>query len=470
MFSTLAQHAALRPEQIALHADGHVIAYGALLPEIDKRVALLKQADIEVLGLQLANSADWILWDLAALRAGVVCVPLPAFFTPQQLAHVIRSAGVEACITPTGFAFNQLEQLPSMPPATAKITFTSGTTGTPKGVCLPAPSMIQLAQSLLSAIGAEYGKRHASVMPLPILLENVAGVYTALLAGAKVYIPSPATIGMENPFRPDFSRLSQYIAQHEITSLILTPELLRGLIPAARMNKAAFASLRFIAVGGATVPPALLQAARHAGLPVYEGYGLSECASVVALNTPSADFPGTVGRVLPHVSVAIRGGEVVVGNPAFLGYLGDPPRSPTEPFATGDNGMLRPDGTLSIFGRRKNTIITAQGRNIAPEWVEAELLLQPQIAQAFVYGSDLSFPQALLVPSREQADLAAAIARVNATLPVYAQIARFDVVPPFTVQNGMLTPTGRLRREQISHTYQSLMKAEAHHDPIRQIS
>ena len=230
------------------------------------------------------------------------------------------------------------------------------------------------------------------------------------------------------------------------------------------------ASLRFVAVGGATVPPALLKAAWAAGLPVYEGYGLSECASVVALNTPASDHPGAAGKILPHLQVEIRDGEVAVLNPAFLGYLGEPARNATDWFATGDNGTIDAHGVLRIFGRRKNIIITAQGRNIAPEWVESILLSQPEIAQTFVYGDDLAFPQTLLVPVAEDVDLAEAVARTNRMLPTYAQLARFDVVPPFTPQNGMLTATGRLRREQIMQAHPQLIKGERNHDILRHVS
>ena len=470
LFDVLAQHATQKPDHVALCGDGVTLTYGTLTQAISEKIDLLTQYDIKVLGLQLSNSVEWILWDLAALKAGIVCVPMPPFFTPPQVAHVIASAGIDTCITKHGLVLTHPGTTAIIPPSTAKITFTSGTTGTSKGVCLSGSSMAQLPQSLLSVIGSEYGERHLSVMPLAILLENVAGVYTALMAGAEVYIPVSTEIGMGNPFQPDFMKLAEFIAQHRITSIILTPELLRGFMYAAHANIHLCASLRFIAVGGATVPPALLRVARAAGLPVYEGYGLSECASVVALNTPDADYSGTVGNILPHVKVAIRDGEVVIENPAFLGYLGEPARNPMDTFATGDNGAIEANGALSISGRRKNTIITSQGRNIAPEWVEALLLSQPEIAQAFVYGDDLPFPQALLVPTHAAAALADAVARVNLELPVYAQLVHFDMVQPFTPHNGMLTATGRLRRKPIADTYQSLIKKGTDHAILRHVS
>ena len=468
LFTALTRYAQEKPDAVALHDNDITLTYGALPEAIHEKETLLLKAGVNVLGLPLANSVEWILWDLAALKADVICVPLPSFFTAQQITHVLASAGIDTCVSGKQLTAMPPQKNVSIPAETAKITFTSGTTGTPKGVCLSAARMEQVSQSLLSAIGSEYGERHLSVMPLAILLENIAGVYTALLAGAQVFIPSPASIGMDQPFRPDFAKLLEFVAKHRITSIILTPELLRGLLGTIRANvNQPCASLRFIAVGGATVPPALLQAARSKGLPVYEGYGLSECASVVALNTPGSDHPGTVGKILPHVQLKICDGEVIIHNPAFLGYLGNAPRNPADEFATGDNGSLDNDGVLSISGRRKNTIITTQGRNIAPEWVESLLLSQPGVAQAFVYGEGLPFPQALIVPTEPDLLLHNAVSRVNEMLPNYAQIADFHLVSPFTPQNGMLTATGRLRRNHIADVHQQLMKGIEDHDILR---
>ena len=266
--------------------------------------------------------------------------------------------------------------------------------------------------------------------------------------------------GMANPFAPDFGVLARCIAEREVTSLIFVPELLRGLVAAAARDNGFCASLKFVAVGGATVAPTLLQTARGLGLPVYEGYGLSECASVVALNLPGQDEIGTAGRVLPHIAVEIIDGEIVVRNPPFLGYLGEPARTPGLPFPTGDDGNVDDGGKLKVSGRRKNIIVTSQGRNISPEWLESLLLQGGDIAQAIVYGDSLPFPQALIVPVRADADIAGVVTRANSELPSYAHIAHFDIVPPFTPQNGLLTGNGRPRRAAIAKTYAYLMNPE----------
>jgi long-chain acyl-CoA synthetase len=199
------------------------------------------------------------------------------------------------------------------------------------------------------------------------------------------------------------------------------------------------------------VAPALLQQASQSGLPVFEGYGLSEAASVVAVNTVDHQRIGSVGRLLPHSDVEIaEDGEVMMQRPAFLGYVGETGREGT--FSTGDIGMLDDGGYLYITGRKKNIIINTMGRNISPEWPESELLAQPQIAQAIVFGDANTELGALLVPSSAEVDipkLSEAVAHANRHLPEYAQVHHWRVTTPFTISNQQLTGTGRPRRDVI---------------------
>jgi pyrroloquinoline quinone (PQQ) biosynthesis protein C len=176
---------------------------------------------------------------------------------------------------------------------------------------------------------------------------------------------------------------------------------------------------------------------------------LTECASVVSLNSLAHDRPGTTGRALPHVNIALENGEIIIRNPGFLGYVGEPHSGP---FHTGDLGELDEKGFLSITGRKKNVLITSYGRNVSPEWVESVLLAQPEITQAFVYGDAQPYLSSLIVPSRVDADISRAIERANASLPDYAQIHHTTMTAPFTPQDGTLTGNGRLRRQNILET------------------
>lgn len=120
--------------------------------------------------------------------------------------------------------------------------------------------------------------------------------------------------------------LGEALLRWSTQSLVLVPELLRLLLALCTSTPTLaqqLKSLRFIAVGGGKVAPDLIKHARQLGLPVYEGYGLSECGSVVALNSLDADKPGSVGRPLPHCQVTIASdGEIMVSGSAMLGYLG----------------------------------------------------------------------------------------------------------------------------------------------------
>ncbi|MFN3828317.1 MAG: AMP-binding protein [Micavibrio sp.] len=426
---------------IAIRDAASALSYGRLVNEITNRAHSLQ--NVRVLALSLDNSIEWILWDLAALYAGVPCVPLPLFFTQDQIFHVLQSAGVTHIISPEGLRDTGLEGTAALPQGTAKITFTSGTTGTPKGVCLSQGAMENVAGSIVAVLGDKFVGNHASVLPLAVLLENVAGVYAGLMAGCTIQLTPLRSFGQQ------YENIHSVLKGVEATSAILVPEILRILMAQVAVN-GPLPKLHFLAVGGSRVDPALIEAARQMGLPVYEGYGLSECSSVVSLNTPTDDNLGSVGKILPHIKADIKDGEIVIHGPGFLGYIGE---AAPNSFATGDLGAIDENGYLHVTGRKKNVLITSYGRNISPEWVESTLLTIPAIAQVIVYGDDAPHLSALIVPSSPQADIESALVRANQRLPDYAQIKEFRIVPPFTTAEETLTGTGRPRREKILNLY-----------------
>jgi long-subunit acyl-CoA synthetase (AMP-forming) len=247
-------------------------------------------------------------------------------------------------------------------------------------------------------------------------------------------------------------------------SLILVPELLQLLVMAAERGWTVPDSLRFIAVGGASVSPSLLARADAVGLPVYEGYGLSECASVVCLNTPEARRRGSVGKPLPHVRLRLTAaGEIVIAGPTMLGYLGDAAREVPDEWHTGDLGEIDSDGFVYVRGRARNVFITSYGRNVAPEWVEREIAQRLPQRPVLVHGEAQPFPVALVSGVQDESEAAVierVIAEANATLPDYARIRRWARVPePFSYANGMLTSNGRLRRVAIVERHRPLLDA-----------
>lgn len=471
------------------HAPNHPavneLSYGALVRAVDDLSEILSRHlrdDARPVAIMAANSTAWVVLDLALLALGRTSLPLPAFFTAEQTRHALRDAGAgwlinvdpaEGIALTIGDESLYLTRLdnPSvaLPADTAKITYTSGTTGAPKGVCLSAAGLEQVATSLVQVIGADYAGRHVAILPLAVLLENVAGLYSTLLAGGHYQVLPANRLGLDQPFRPDFQQLLGALAATRANSIILVPELLRGLMAAVARSGHALPDLTLVAVGGARLAPTLLMQAAMLGLPVYQGYGLSECGSVVALNTPDANRIGSVGRVLPHLDLALDGttGEITVTNHAFLGYVGGGP-APAR-IATADLGELDSDGYLSIKGRSRNVIINSFGRNIAPEWVEAELTAQPEILQALVCGDGQPTLTALLVPTQPGLStdtLSLAVARANGALPEYAQIARWHIVPAFTPLNGQLTPNGRPRRDTIAAVHASLLVMPEESNPM----
>lgn len=462
-------------DRAALRGSGGALSASALEARVQQLAAALERARPRVLGLVADNGIDWIVADLAAERLQLPLVPLPVFFTLGQLQHAADASGMDAllCEAPgvaqaLGFGpgsnldgsglplFRRAVAPVALPAGTSKITFTSGTTGTPKGVCLSAGRQRAVANALVDATRPIRIERHLALLPLAVLLENIAGVYAPLTAGATCCVPSLGTVGVGGSTGFDPRVALAAIEHWQADSVILLPQMLMALTAAIEAGVPRPLRLRFAAVGGAKVAPTLIERARAAGLPAYEGYGLSECASVVALNVPDRDRPGSVGRRLGHVGVRIVDGEIVVDGAGFLGYLGADAPAPRE-LRTGDLGRFDHDGFLHIDGRRKHQLITSFGRNVAPEWPEAELTAAPVIAQAVVFGEARPQLGAVVVaplPAIPDSAIDAAVNAANARLPDYARIAvwlRADA--PFSPANGLATANGRARRDAVWQRY-----------------
>lgn len=454
-----------------------------LLARIERVAEALQRAGLQCVASRLDNGLDWFVLDLAVRRIGGVHVPLPTFFSSEQVQHALASSGAQAVFAAAGTAQPFPTQGPGraiegldaalcfrlagdagvpLPRGTACITYTSGTTGHPKGVCLDAGTLLQVAGSLVDAAHAIAPRRHLCLMPLSTLLENVAGLYATLLADAQIALPSLSEIGYTGAAGLDVPTLIRCLHRYQPESVILVPQLLTALVMAAESGAPLPGSLRYIAVGGGRVGANLLARAAALGLPVFEGYGLTECASVVCLNRPQAIRAGSVGQPLPHARVEVMHGELVVHGPRALAYLGDE-QLPPGPIRTGDLGHLDDDGFVYITGRRRNVFITAFGRNVSPEWVESELLAHPEIAQAVVWGEARADNIALIVPRRAdigQTQLQRALAQVNAGLPDYAQVARYvRIATPFSTADGLLTANGRPRRDAILARFQAQIDA-----------
>ncbi|CAM3463397.1 long-chain acyl-CoA synthetase [Pseudomonas floridensis] len=475
----LATFALERPRQIALQGEADAVDYATLIVELQQRRQRLRDAGTRVVALMLDNSPDALLWDLAVLFEGMSCVALPPFFSGRQRLHCLEQSQADLVIAepayeaqlleagyeaeaPTGYPFwrRTFNAEVRMPPGTAKLTFTSGTTGTPKGVCLSADSVLSVARELQEASLSLRPEHHIALLPLAILLENI-GCYAALHAGARISLLSQQTLGIQGASGVDTQRLLTCLTRQRADSMILVPQLLLLLVRACEMGAFDAATLRFVAVGGARVSGELLLRAQVQGIPLFEGYGLSECASVVALNRPGAQRIGSVGQPLLHRQVRLaEDGEILIGEVPMLGYLGEAPPE-TQWWPTGDLGEFDADGYLYLKGRKKHQFVTSFGRNVNPEWVEAELTQSGRIAQAFVHGEAMAHNHALLWPlDPEISDLqlAEAVAQANQRLPDYARVREWTrLTQPFSPANGLATANGRPRRDAIFAHYRPLI-------------
>lgn len=483
LLAALERRALEKPTDIVLVSEAGSISAKSLWQHIDTLSCHLQAHQVQCLGLYAENSPAWIIADLACQQAGIAVVPIPTFFTQAQQQHLLTSAAMSHVLAScelaammqktllaigseanadkepeTGLLLFSLKQAaPILIPAdTAKITFTSGSTGAPKGVCLSTQQCLAVANSLVQVLNIKHPK-HLCLLPLSTLLENVAGVYWSLLAGGSVVVLSGDQLGMQGSSQMNRSQFIRSIDIHQPNSLILVPQMLAVLDEALQSGWQAPPSLQFVAVGGARVSPQILARVRSLGLPVYEGYGLSECASVVALNVPGDDCLGSSGKLLPHVDVTCRDNQLIVSGNSFLGYLDQPQSWGLTTVDTGDIGTIDDDGFVSILGRSNNRLISSFGRNICPEWVESELLAEPMFQQLMVVGDGRPCCGALLFtrsPAVSDTEIQQAVDRVNQRLPDYAQIGHWlRLHQPFTAANGLLTDNGKLRRQPILDDY-----------------
>lgn len=258
---------------------------------------------------------------------------------------------------------------------------------------------------------------------------------------------------------------------------------------------------RFALSGGAPLGRDVAEFFWAAGIPIFEGYGLSETSPVISVNGPGAVKMGTVGRPVPGVEVKIAAdGEILARGPNIMKGYWNLPQATAEAldgdgwFHTGDIGELDEDGFLRITDRKKELIVNAYGKNVAPAPIENSLKSSPFIGQAVVIGDRRKFLSALLVPEFDHlkawadkqgigaADTAALLAEprvrelfghevegVNASLPSFEKIVAWELLPDeFTLESGELTPTQKVKRRVINQKYGPIIdrlyaEADAHH-------
>ncbi|NIY82620.1 AMP-binding protein [Vibrio hepatarius] len=459
------RNAQLNPNQVALSGfdaanNATSVTYRQLVDKLENTANSIKHLGGQCIALRAENSIDWAIVDLAAMMVETPLVPIPTFFSNQQIEHVLTSTGADILVGDWNDQFDRqdsvchLEGLPAyriytepcgaLLEGTVKVTFTSGSTGTPKGVCLSEDNLFRVSSSLVAALDVDVA-RHLVLLPLSTLLENVTGVYVPLILGVTSMIFPGEHVGLTGSSKFNAQDFSQALAQYQPNSLVLTPALLMALIQVVKHNTQLGEPLRFVAVGGARVAPEIMEMAHQLGIPAYEGYGLSESASVVSLNAPNHVKHGSCGAALEHIEVQVaKDNELLIKGNIALGYLNEP--FTDEWLATGDLVNIDQDGFIHIHGRKKNQIITSYGRNVSPEWIESQAQVFMPGVKLLVVGEAQHSLSAIVEPTDY---IVERISLLNESLPDYARIQRLILTSNLATHAHWFTENGRPKRDVI---------------------
>jgi long-chain acyl-CoA synthetase len=224
--------------------------------------------------------------------------------------------------------------------------------------------------------------------------------------------------------------------------------------------------IRFFVSGGGALSRDVAEFFHSIGLPILEGYGLTETSPVLCVNRLGSTRLGTVGPPIPGVELKIAAdGEILARGPNIMkGYYNRPEETEKVMvdgwFATGDIGEIDAEGFLRITDRKKDLFKTSGGKYIAPAPIEGRLKLSPRIVNAVVIGDARKFPAALIVPAKGVArdEIAAEIAALNETLAHHEQIKKFELLESdFTIDGGELTPTLKVKRKVVEKKYKALI-------------
>ena len=373
------------------------------------------------------------------------------------------------------------------PDSLLSLVYTSGSTGKPKGAMLSVERYAWSCEKLVETVGLCANDRGFSYLPLAHITERVY-VYGGSLYGCAeiafpesldtfiedvkrcrptVFIPVPRLWAM---FR---IKIHEKLPQQKLELLLKIP-FISGLIKRKLQKGLGLDQARVLGCGSAPVSPALLQWYLSIGLKVTEAWGMTENHAYSTINYPfRADKIGTVGKAGPGVTIKISDeGEILCRcEGMMLGYYKDPEHSAEAIDAegwlhTGDMGKLDREGYLTITGRMKDVFKTAKGKYVAPVPIEGLLGQEPIIEQLCVIGYGMPQPIALVQLAESamkdnradvNARLEAARVRVNDQLESHAKIRGILVVKtPWNIENGVLTPTMKIKRHLLEQKYAQL--------------
>jgi long-chain acyl-CoA synthetase len=504
--------------------------------------------DVPIYPTLPANQIEYILRDCAAkvifvstpaqaakiqeIRADLPDLQLVVSFDPAPDATGFAEfvAGGEAAAAGGSTGFRQ-RALAVPADQVATLIYTSGTTGNPKGVMLTHHNLASnvaacLQHGLTDVI--RKGDTTLSFLPLSHVFERMVDylywdvgatiAYSASMDKVADYLGEVrpmVAVSVPRLFEKIYARVvgatgikARIVAWARKVGEGVADARFAGRAPGAVQNlqyrvadKLVFSKLRertggrvrnFVS-GGAPLSADVAKFFFAAGLPVYEGYGLTETSPVIAVNKPDAVRLGTVGKPVPGCEVRIdpSSGEILTRGPHVMkGYWRneEATRETIDAdgwFHTGDIGELTPDGFLRITDRLKNIIVTAGGKNVAPQPMENVAVMSPYVGQAVIIGDRRPFPVILVVPEWEnllpwataqgitETDHAVLIQdpRVVKLLEQEAlgglgEFAKYErpkkvaLLPKeFTIESGMLTPTLKIKRKLVEKNYADIIEA-----------
>ena len=409
----------------------------------------------ERIALLSENHLSWILADQAILSVGAISVPQHAPLAPPQVEYQMQHSDARAIVVSgqqqADKILTVLEHLPQLevmisiealerdlPIHTlnwseltqlgrsegeagrlrvrareamlgsgdlATILYTSGTTGRPKGVMLTHGNLLSNAAASLENSEIKPGDVLLSWLPYSHIYARCIDLYVTAMGGVTVVLARSVDTLLEDLAAIQPSWLTAVPRFYE--KIWAAVERLADADRAAQLHAIFGPNIRLLFSGGAPLPMYLWEGYRKAGLPLLEGYGLTETSPVISANNLEEFKVGSVGRALPGIEVKVADdGEVLTRGPHVMkGYWKDPEATASTIIDgwlhTGDIGHLDKDGYLSITDRKKDMIITSGGKNIAPSELELLLTSNPHIDQAVVYGDGRRFVAALLTPNPE---------------------------------------------------------------------
>ncbi|MCC7477526.1 AMP-binding protein [bacterium] len=421
LYSSFAQAAESNLSKVALIDGEQSYTYAQLLHASQAFGAVLAAStDKPAIGIFLPTSAAFTIANFAAQRAGLAVLPLNLLAPPRDLLFAITDSGIDTVVTSERMV-QMLQGLPvkfvlfeeiaraaaagSQPPLSALqgreerkeddlavMLYTSGTSGTPKGVCLSHGNILTNIHDSLASFGEPVGEVTLGVLPSFHTFAYTATMGIPLHTGG-TYITQPRFIPAD---------ALGAIEKHGVTLMLAIPTMYRVLTQMQKARGFKVDSLKHALAGGEPLPPVVEQEFHEAfGIPLWQGYGLTETSPVISFNTRASNVSGTAGKPIRNVEIRIiddegrelpagEVGEILVKGPGImLGYHQRPDLTAEVIkdgwLHTGDMGRLDENGHLAITGRKKEMIIVA-GLKVFPPDVEAVLEGHPAVKNVAVLG------------------------------------------------------------------------------------